>query len=190
MKYSCVYFCKNCSTYYIIFIRNKNLIYINLCNENHIVITIDMLMQDYFLHGYYLLSICLTENIENPFNIEKKTWGNVSNINYYKFIEIKDYFPNIIVKSSNIKEWNYSISSSNNIDKFFASFYDNSIYSKNSPYYIVERFISQEIEDIHLNLLNIEDEINKIDFRLKTISLLTSKKFIYSLPHDIMHLFF
>lgn len=198
MKYSCVYFRKNSSIYYIIFVRKYNIIFINLCNESHIVITIDMLKEDYFLYGYYLLSICLTQNIEIPFNIEKKTWGNniishwcnVSNINYYKFIEIVDYFPNIINISSKITELNYTVSSCDKIEKFFTSFYDNSIYSKNSPYYIIERFISQEIEDIHVNLLNIEEEINKIDFRLKTISLLTSKKFIYSLPHDIIHLCF
>jgi hypothetical protein len=73
MEFSCVYFRNNRCAFYIIFVRKDNLVFINQMNNIRIVITIEMLYKDYLLYGYYLLSLCLTQNIDNPLYFEKET---------------------------------------------------------------------------------------------------------------------
>jgi hypothetical protein len=49
-------------------------------------------------------------------------------------------------------------------------------------------YISYEIDEIGVELENIEKETEKIDFTIKTVALLTSNKFAYPIPHDIIRL--
>jgi hypothetical protein len=65
MEFSCVYFHHNLKALYIIFAKKDDIIYINFMDTIRVVITIDMLLQDYLLSGYYFLSHCLTKNIND-----------------------------------------------------------------------------------------------------------------------------
>jgi len=201
MEFSCVYFHSNRQSFYIIFARNDNLIYINLMDEFRVVITIDMLFQDYLLAGYYLLSLCLTENVHNLTYFEDGTWGEQVLCNWciaskviWKLCGITNTFPNTAGFTSDPRLWIFKKSTTKKIEKFFSVLYDTSYfqnyYHEQCPYATMDFYISNEVDLIDIELKSIEEYTNKADFTIKTIALLTSNKFAYSLPHDIMQLCF
>lgn len=196
MEFSCAYFHHNRIVFYIIFAKIDDIIYINLMDEVRVVITMDMLLQDYLLNGYYLLSHCLTKNINDLTYNEEGTWGEQVMCNWcieskviWKLTGITDYFPNIAGFTSDPREWIFSLSSDKKINKFFSLLYNNDYY-EHCPYKIIDYHISCEILEIDNELTSTEEETTKIDFIIKTIALMTSNKFKYCLPQEIMHLCF
>jgi len=205
MEFSCVYFHSNRGAFYIIFARNNDYIYINLMDEIRVVIPIDMLFQDYLLAGYYLLSLCLTENVHNLIYHENGTWGEqggdqvlykwcISSKVVWKLCKTTGYIPNTVGFVSDPHYWKYSESKPKKIERFFSILYDttyfNNSYHQQCPYLTMDFCISNEIELINTELSPIEEYTNKTDFTIKAVALLTSSKFAFSLPHDIMHLCF
>ena len=196
MEFSCAYFHHNRNIFYIIFAKTDDLIYINLMDEVRIVITMEMLFQDYLLNGYYLLSLCLTKNIRELSFFEEGSWGDQIMCNWcisskviWKLNSITDYFPNTAGFSSDPREWIFSKSSQKKIDKFFLMLYNNDYY-QHCPYQIIDYSITCELLDIDNELKSIEEYTRDIDFTIKTVALLTSNKFAYTLPSDIMRLCF
>lgn len=197
MEFSSAYFHSNRGAFYIIFARKNNLIYINLADDVRVVITIDMLFQDYLLAGYYLLSLCLTENVRNLVYSDEGTWGEQVLCNWcipsrviWKLRGFTDYYSNTSGFSSDPREWIFKKSSNKKIDKFFLYLYNNEYYAEHCPYYIMDAYVSFETDIIQDELENLEKETEEMDFTIKTIALLTSKKFHHSLPHDVMRLCF
>jgi hypothetical protein len=194
MEFSCAYFHHNRNVLFVIFARRDNLIYINLLDQVRVVMTMDMLLQDYLLSGYYHLSLFLTENVHNLTYFEKGTWGEqvlcnwcISSKVIWKLSKITDYFSNTAGFSSDPRQWTFRKSTCRKIDRFFAFLYDNPYY-QHCPYEIMNYYISYEIDEIGVELENIEKETEKIDFTIKTVALLTSNKFAYPIPHDIIRL--
>jgi hypothetical protein len=195
MEFSCAYFHHNRKVFYIIFAKKDDIIYINLMDKIRVVITIDTLMQDYLLRGYYFLSLCLTKNINDLINYEG-TWGEQVMCNWcisskvvWKLNRITNYFPNTAGFTSDPREWIFSLSSSKKVENFFSLLYDNDYY-EHCPYQMIDYYISEEIHEIDDELNSIEEKTEKIDFIIKTVALMTSDKFKYCLPPDIMHLCF
>jgi len=196
MEFSCAYFHHNRNLLYIIFAKRNNLIYINFMDVVRVVITMDMLFEDYLLSGYYLLSLCLTKDIHDLAYFEQGAWGEqvlcnwcISSKVIWKLSRITNYFPNTAGFSSDPREWILSKSSRKKIEKFFLVLYNNDYYP-HCPYQLIDYHISCEIAEIDEELDIIEVETEKIDFAIKTVALLTSNKFAYSIPHDIIHLCF
>jgi len=196
MEFSCAYFHHNRNVFYIIFAKRDNFMYINLNDIIRVVITMDMLFEDYLLTGYYLLSLCLTKDIHNIEFFEEGTWGKqilcywcISSKVIWKLNRITDYFSNTAGFTSDPREWLFRLSSHKKIDKFFLILYNNHYYP-HCPYQIIDNHIRYEIAEIDSELQSIEKNIGYIDFTIKAVSFLTSKSFQYSLPHDIIHLCF
>jgi hypothetical protein len=155
-----------------------------------------MLFEDYLLSGYYLLSLCLTKDIHNITFFEEGTWGEqvlcnwcISSKVIWKLSTITNYFSNTAGFSSDPREWILSVCSQKKIKKFFLMLYNNNYYS-HCPYQIIDYHISCEISEIHCELQSIEKNTRDIDFTIKAVTMLTSKSFTHSLPHDIIHLCF
>jgi hypothetical protein len=171
--------------------------YINLNDVIHVVITMDMLLEDYLLTGYYLLSLCLTKDIHNIAFFEEGAWGEqilcnwcISSKVIWKLNRITDYFSNTAGFTSDPREWLLNLSSHKKIDKLFTYLHNNNDYYPHCPYQIIDYHIQYEIIGIDCELHSIEENTKNIDFTMKAVSFLTSKSFQYSLPHDIIHLCF
>ena len=196
MEFSCAYFHHNRSVLYIIFAKRDNLIYINLNDVIRVVMTMDMLFEDYMLSGYYLLSLCLTKNVHDLAYFEEGTWGEqvlcnwcISSKVIWKLSRITYHFPNTAGFSSDPREWIFSISSERKIEKFFVFLYNNDYYP-HCPYQLIDYHISCDIAEIDDELQSIEKNTRDVDFTIKAVTLLTSKSFEYALPLDIIRLCF
>ena len=199
MEFSCAYFHHNYTTLYVIFAKRDNLIYINLNDVIRVVMTMDMLFEDYMLSGYYLLSLYLTKNVRNLTYFEEGTWGEqvlcnwcISSKVIWKLNRITHHFPNTAGFSSDPREWIFTISSRKKIEKFFLILHNKQYeYDReHCPYQIVDNELSCEIDEIDNELQSIEENIRNVDLTIKAVALLTNKSFQYSLPLDIIHLCF
>jgi hypothetical protein len=196
MEFSCAYFHHNRNVLYILFAKRDNIIYINLNDVARVVMTMDMLFEDYLLAGYYLLSLCLTKDIRDIQFFEEGAWGEqvlcnwcISSKVVWKLSRITDYIQNTAGFTSDPREWICSVSSRRKIENFFQVLYANDYY-EHCPYKIIDYHISCEVSEIDDELKSIEEKTSDVDFTIKTVALLTGKSFPYSLPLDIIPLFF
>lgn len=176
MEFSGYYYTNNNFSEYVIFVKQCDLIYVET-RLNNITITFDQLKNNHNLYGFYLLSIALTpeptiiyycdDGCFCNFNPERK-WS-IETLILDKYMKFKKN--NFCGFETDPRKWILTLSSNQEYDTFPDYCYD-----------ILNFFIEYEIMQLSVEIEKEEDEINEVNFQIKTAANLMSK---FSLPCDI-----